>query len=61
MDGPRARGGGAGAAAASPAWAARRPRCFLDVTIGGRPAGRLVLELRPDVAPRTVRNFVALW
>lgn len=53
MDGPRAQGGGAAAGA--------RPRCFVDVAIGGQPAGRLVVELRPDVAPRTVRNFMALW
>jgi len=52
MAAPDARAGGA---------AAKRPRCFLDVTIGGRAAGRMVVELRADVAPRTVGNFVALW
>jgi cyclophilin family peptidyl-prolyl cis-trans isomerase len=36
------------------------PKAFLDVSIGGTPAGRIVIELRSDVVPRTVANFVAL-
>jgi cyclophilin family peptidyl-prolyl cis-trans isomerase len=36
------------------------PRVFFDVTIGGKPAGRIVMELRADVAPRTAENFRAL-
>ncbi len=36
------------------------PRVFFDVTIGGRPAGRIVMELRADVVPRTAENFRAL-
>merc|ERR1712025_681112 len=34
--------------------------CFFDVTIGGSPAGRIVMELRDDVVPKTVENFRAL-
>lgn len=40
--------------------AAGRPRVFFDVTIGGRAAGRIVMELYSDVAPKTAENFRAL-
>ena len=36
------------------------PRCFLDISIGGQKAGRIVIELRADVVPRTAENFRAL-
>jgi hypothetical protein len=36
------------------------PRCFLDITIGGEPAGRIVCELYADTVPKTVENFRAL-
>jgi peptidyl-prolyl isomerase G (cyclophilin G) len=36
------------------------PRCFLDIQIGGRRAGRLVVELFADVVPKTVENFRCL-
>jgi len=36
------------------------PRVFFDVSIGGSPAGRIVMELREDVVPKTVENFRAL-
>jgi peptidyl-prolyl isomerase F (cyclophilin D) len=36
------------------------PRCFLDVTADGKPLGRIVVELRSDVVPRTAENFRAL-
>ena len=38
----------------------KNPVVFLDVAVGGSPAGRIVLELRADVAPRTAENFRAL-
>merc|ERR1711988_204998 len=36
------------------------PRCFFDITIGGADAGRIVMELRADVVPKTAENFRAL-
>lgn len=36
------------------------PRCFMDITIGGEKAGRIVIELRSDVVPKTAENFRAL-
>ena len=36
------------------------PRVFMDLQIGGRRAGRLVIELFADVVPRTCENFRAL-
>lgn len=36
------------------------PRVYFDVSIGGQSAGRVVIELRKDVAPRTAENFRAL-
>jgi cyclophilin family peptidyl-prolyl cis-trans isomerase len=36
------------------------PRVFFDVTIGGKEAGRIVMELFADVVPKTAENFRAL-
>lgn len=36
------------------------PKCYFDITIGGEEAGRIVMELRSDVVPRTAENFRAL-
>ncbi|TVQ13498.1 MAG: peptidylprolyl isomerase [Leptolyngbya sp. DLM2.Bin27] len=36
------------------------PKVFFDITIGGTPAGRIVMELRADVTPKTAENFRAL-
>ncbi|KAG0046328.1 heme binding [Gryganskiella cystojenkinii] len=33
---------------------------FFDITIDGQPAGRITMELRADVAPKTAENFRAL-
>jgi len=38
----------------------KRPRCFFDITIGGIPVGRVVMQLFSDVCPKTVENFRAL-
>eukprot|EP01059_Diplonema_ambulator_P032324 TRINITY_DN62_c0_g1_i10.p2 TRINITY_DN62_c0_g1~~TRINITY_DN62_c0_g1_i10.p2 ORF type:complete len:166 (+),score=71.25 TRINITY_DN62_c0_g1_i10:51-548(+) len=35
-------------------------KCFFDITIGGAAAGRVVMELRDDVVPKTAENFRAL-
>ncbi|PQM41359.1 peptidyl-prolyl cis-trans isomerase CYP40 [Prunus yedoensis var. nudiflora] len=37
-----------------------RPRCYLDITIGGELEGRIVVELYNDIVPRTAENFRAL-
>ena len=36
------------------------PRCFLDISAGGEKLGRVVVELRSDVVPKTAENFRAL-
>jgi len=36
------------------------PKVFFDMEVGGEPVGRILFELRSDVAPKTVENFRAL-
>merc|ERR1719418_455128 len=36
------------------------PTVYFDMTIGGAAAGRIEMELRADVAPKTAENFRAL-
>merc|ERR1719390_175166 len=33
------------------------PKVYFDVTIGGKAAGRITMELRADVVPLTAENF----
>jgi peptidyl-prolyl isomerase F (cyclophilin D) len=47
-------------AKASTPSASRLPRCFLDITADGKSLGRIVIELRADVVPKTAENFRAL-
>merc|ERR1712217_48955 len=36
------------------------PKVFFDMTLDGTPAGRIVMELRADVTPKTAENFRCL-
>ncbi|MDJ9043354.1 peptidylprolyl isomerase, partial [Clostridium perfringens] len=36
------------------------PRVFFDMSVGGAPTGRIVMELFADVTPKTAENFRAL-
>lgn len=36
------------------------PKVFFDMTVGGASVGKIVMELRADVAPKTAENFRAL-
>ncbi|MFZ0791469.1 MAG: peptidylprolyl isomerase [Chromatiaceae bacterium] len=46
--------------ATTTATASDNPKVALDVTIDGKPAGTLTLELFADVVPKTAENFRAL-
>jgi cyclophilin family peptidyl-prolyl cis-trans isomerase len=37
-----------------------RPRTFFDISINGKPAGKLTFELYSDAVPKTAENFRAL-
>merc|ERR1712130_488658 len=36
------------------------PKVYFDITIGGAPAGRIVMELFADQVPKTAENFRSL-
>jgi len=40
--------------------ASKKTKVWFDITIGGEAAGRIVMELRGDVVPRTAENFRCL-
>ncbi|KAK2065542.1 cyclophilin type peptidyl-prolyl cis-trans isomerase/CLD [Colletotrichum caudatum] len=37
-----------------------RPRVFFDITVGGKPVGRITMELYSDLVPKTAENFRCL-
>ncbi|ESP04623.1 hypothetical protein LOTGIDRAFT_198520 [Lottia gigantea] len=37
-----------------------KPQVFFDITADGSPLGRITMELRADVVPKTAENFRAL-
>jgi hypothetical protein len=37
------------------------PRTYFDISIGGKPAGKIVFELFADVVPKTVRCSLNLF
>ncbi|XP_030385291.1 peptidyl-prolyl cis-trans isomerase D-like [Scaptodrosophila lebanonensis] len=39
---------------------ATNPIVYFDISIGEEPAGRMIIELRKDVVPKTAENFRAL-
>ncbi|XP_045477268.1 peptidyl-prolyl cis-trans isomerase-like [Harmonia axyridis] len=39
---------------------AKNPQVFFDVKIGNKDMGRIVMELRADVVPKTAENFRSL-
>ena len=36
------------------------PKVFFDVTMDGEAAGRIVMQLRKDIVPKTADNFKSL-
>jgi peptidylprolyl isomerase len=57
---PNALFAAAALAAVTSAGAGENPKVALDVSIDGKPAGTLTLELYADVVPKTAENFRAL-
>nr|AAS56285.1 YLR216C [Saccharomyces cerevisiae] len=37
-----------------------RPKTFFDISVGGKPQGRIVFELYNDIVPKTAENFLKL-
>lgn len=38
----------------------KNPKVFFDITVGGKPAGRIEMELFADACPKTAENFLQL-
>lgn len=43
-----------------PTSSGNNPKVYFDIDIGGSPSGRITMELRSDVVPKTAENFRAL-
>ena len=39
---------------------AKRVKCFFEISVDGKPIGKIIFELRNDVVPKTAENFRAL-
>ena len=37
-----------------------RPKVFFDINLGGKPLGRITMELYSDLVPKTAENFRCL-
>lgn len=35
----------------------KNPRVFMDIEIGGKPSGKIVIELFNNIVPKTAENF----
>ncbi|KAH8553248.1 peptidyl-prolyl cis-trans isomerase E [Umbelopsis sp. PMI_123] len=44
----------------TPAASGKLPQVFMDIRIGNTAVGKIIMELRSDVVPRTAENFRAL-
>ncbi|XP_067828597.1 peptidyl-prolyl cis-trans isomerase-like [Heptranchias perlo] len=42
------------------AMAAKKPQVYMEISADGEPLGRITMELRADVVPKTAENFRAL-
>ncbi len=45
--------------AAVPAASGENPKVFFDISVGGVPKGRIVMQLRADVVPKTAEVSIA--
>jgi hypothetical protein len=36
------------------------PRVFFDVAVDGTNIGRIIMEVKQDITPKTAENFIAL-
>ena len=34
------------------------PKVFFDITAGGSPLGRIIMELHADIVPKTAGNYL---
>ncbi|XP_068837973.1 peptidyl-prolyl cis-trans isomerase F, mitochondrial [Capricornis sumatraensis] len=57
---PAVRACSSGSGSRGPSSSSGNPLVYLDVGADGQPLGRVVLELKADVVPKTAENFRAL-